>query len=101
MLLCLAVHIEELYCFHYMSSSEDIPKSAGWTFFDLQAEYQRMRVPNDNWNLTLLNKEYELCDTYPRYLYVPASASTTVLLGSSRFRSKGRLPVLSYLHSNK
>jgi hypothetical protein len=43
----------------------------------------------------------QLCDTYPRYLYVPSSASTTVLLGSSRFRSKGRLPVLSYLHRNK
>jgi hypothetical protein len=43
----------------------------------------------------------QLCDTYPRYLYVPSSATTTVLLGSSRFRSKGRLPVLSYLHRNK
>lgn len=95
------VHIEDLYCFHYTSSTEDIPKPAGWNFFDLQSEYQRMRVPNDQWSLTLLNKDYELCDTYPRYLYVPSSASTTLLMGSSRFRSKGRLPVLSYLHRNK
>lgn len=43
----------------------------------------------------------QLCDTYPKYLYVPASATTTILLGSSKFRSKGRLPVLSYLHKNK
>lgn len=43
----------------------------------------------------------QLCDTYPKYLYVPSSASTNVLLGSSKFRSKGRLPVLSYLHKNK
>ncbi|GLH05028.1 Putative phosphatidylinositol 3-phosphate 3-phosphatase myotubularin mtm1 [Gryllus bimaculatus] len=95
------VHIEDLYCFHYTSSTEDIPKPAGWNFFDLQSEYQRMRVPNDQWSLTLLNKDYELCDTYPRYLYVPSTASTTLLMGSSRFRSKGRLPVLSYLHRNK
>lgn len=95
------VHIDDLYCFHYTSSTEDIPKHAGWSFFDLQSEFQRMRVPNDHWSLTLLNKEYELCDTYPRYLYVPSSASTSILLGSSRFRSRGRLPVLSYLHHNK
>lgn len=103
---------------------ENIPQSAGWNFFDLQSEYQRMQVPNDEWCLTLLNKDYEvmmkiishkltrvdylnvvfllqLCDTYPKYLYVPSSASTNILLGSSKFRSKGRLPVLSYLHKNK
>lgn len=44
---------------------------------------------------------FKLCDTYPRELYVPSSASTSVLLGSSRFRARGRLPVLSYLHGNK
>jgi len=43
----------------------------------------------------------QLCDTYPEELYVPASASTAVLIGSSRFRSRGRLPVLTYLHHNK
>nr|XP_018898437.1 PREDICTED: myotubularin-related protein 6 isoform X1 [Bemisia tabaci] len=93
--------LEDLYCFRYTSSSEDIPKQAGWSFFDLQAEYQRMKVPNDEWSLTLLNQDYELCDTYPKYLYVPSSASTNILVGSSKFRSKGRLPVLCYLHSNK
>ncbi|KAG8233295.1 hypothetical protein J437_LFUL012230 [Ladona fulva] len=99
--LSLPVHIQDLYCFHYSASTDDVPKGAGWNFFDYQTEFQRMSVPNEAWSLTLLNKEYELCDTYPRYLYVPSSASTTVLLGSSRFRSKGRLPALTYLHSNK
>ena len=41
---------------------------------------------------------YELCPTYPKYLYVPASASREVIEGSARFRSRGRLPVLTYLH---
>ncbi|XP_039294729.1 myotubularin-related protein 6 isoform X1 [Nilaparvata lugens] len=95
------VHIEDLYCFYYTSSTEDIPKTAGWNFFDLQSEFQRMKVPNEQWSLTLLNEKYEICDTYPRYLYVPASAQTNILIGSSKFRSKGRLPVLTYLHRNK
>jgi hypothetical protein len=43
----------------------------------------------------------QLCETYPKYLIVPASANITTLMGSSKFRSKGRLPVLSYLHHNK
>lgn len=59
-----------------------------------------MRVPNDHWTLCTLNTNYELCDTYPRQIYVPAQATTAMLMGSSRFRSKGRLPALTYLHSN-
>ncbi|KAF5279817.1 hypothetical protein FQA39_LY18220 [Lamprigera yunnana] len=94
-------NVEDLYCFQYTSSVEDIPKLSGWSFFDLRSEFKRMCVPNDHWCLTMLNKDYELCDTYPKFLYVPSTASTAVLLGSSRFRSKGRLPVLSYLHQNK
>ena len=40
----------------------------------------------------------QLCDTYPSLLYVPSIATTPVLVGSSKFRSRGRLPALSYLH---
>lgn len=52
--------VEDLYCFTYSSSVDDIPKSAGWNFFDLQSEYQRMGIPNDQWCLTMLNKDYEV-----------------------------------------
>ncbi|XP_054707043.1 myotubularin-related protein 6-like [Uloborus diversus] len=92
--------VQDLYCFHYTASNEDQPKRSGWNKFDLQAEFARMGVPNDKWHLTTINRDYEICDTYPRLLYVPASSSTAILVGSSRFRSRGRLPVLSYLHKN-
>ncbi|KAL0879630.1 hypothetical protein ABMA27_003345 [Loxostege sticticalis] len=95
------VHIDELYCFHYKSTPDDLPKSAGWNFFDIQTEFQRMNVPNEQWVLCTANKDYELCDTYPSEIYVPARASTAVLLGSASFRSRGRLPALAYLHHNK
>ncbi|XP_052744775.1 myotubularin-related protein 8 [Bicyclus anynana] len=94
------VNLDELYCFHYKSTPDDLPKSAGWNFFDIQTEYQRMNVPNDQWVLCTANKDYELCDTYPSEVYVPARASSAVLLGSASFRSRGRLPVLAYLHHN-
>uniref|UniRef100_U5EVV2 phosphatidylinositol-3,5-bisphosphate 3-phosphatase n=1 Tax=Corethrella appendiculata TaxID=1370023 RepID=U5EVV2_9DIPT len=95
------VHITNLYCFQYTPSNEDLPKKSGWDYFKLDTEFKRMRVPNDQWTLCTLNQKYELCDTYPRLVYVPSDATTAMLMGSSRFRSKGRLPALTYLHSNK
>lgn len=99
--LCQPVKYENLYCFQYQSRTDDLPKTAGWDFFRLENEFKRMKVPNTEWTLSTLNQNYELCDTYPKQIYVPALASTAMLLGSSRFRSKGRLPALTYLHPNK
>ncbi|CAG5123118.1 unnamed protein product, partial [Candidula unifasciata] len=90
--------IDRLYAFSF-TSTENLDKSFGWNLFDLQSEFLRMGAPNGNWVISSLNQQYELCDTYPSQLYVPAAATTPVLVGSSKFRSRGRLPVLSYLHS--
>ncbi|KAL7046375.1 hypothetical protein ACKWTF_002556 [Chironomus riparius] len=95
------VSYQNLYCFQYTSSTEDLQKCAGWDYFKLESEFKRMKVPNDEWQLCKMNKGYELCDTYPNQFYVPNSVDKAILLGSSRFRSKGRLPALTYLHPNK
>lgn len=99
--LCQPVSFKNLYCFQYQSRNDDLPKPTGWDFFKLENEFKRMKVPNDQWTLSTLNQKYQLCDTYPCQIYVPTSASTAMLMGSSRFRSKGRLPALTYLHPNK
>ena len=57
-------------------------------------------VPNENWGLCNLNEKYGLCATYPKRLFVPTKAPQSVIEGSARFRSKSRLPVLTYLHKN-
>ncbi|XP_058834497.1 myotubularin-related protein 8 isoform X2 [Topomyia yanbarensis] len=95
------VNIKNLYCFQYTSTAKELPKVTGWDYFKLENEFKRMSVPNEQWSLCTLNQNYELCDTYPQLLYVPTETSTAMLLGSSRFRSKGRLPALTYLHCNK
>ena len=89
----------ELYCFAYNPKSE-LRQSTGWQFHDLRAEFQRQGVPNENWSVCTLNSEYRLCPTYPQYLFVPTSSSPELIEGSAKFRSKGRLPVLTYLHKN-
>ena len=38
----------------------------------------------------------QVSDTYPAELYVPESATQQVIVGSSKFRSRGRFPTLSY-----
>ncbi|KAA3679601.1 myotubularin-related protein 6/7/8 [Paragonimus westermani] len=42
----------------------------------------------------------KVCDTYPTVLCVPATATKSMMLASARFRSRGRFPVLTYLHPN-
>lgn len=53
-------NVEDLYCFSYTPPIEEIQRSVGWNFYDLLSEYQRMGVPNDQWCLSNLNKEYEV-----------------------------------------
>ncbi|KAM6140397.1 LOW QUALITY PROTEIN: phosphatidylinositol-3,5-bisphosphate 3-phosphatase MTMR6 [Pterocles gutturalis] len=89
---------EELYAFSY-NPKQNESAVKGWQLIDLAEE--RMGVPNANWQLSDANRDYKICETYPRELYVPRTASKPIIVGSSKFRSKGRFPVLSYYHKNK
>lgn len=96
-LLSKPAKLEDLYAFTYrLSDTAAQPHS--WDFFDIQSEYLRQGVPNENWVLSTINQDYQLCSTYPGLLFVPITSSTPMLISSSKFRSKGRLPVLAYLH---
>ncbi|CAI5734541.1 unnamed protein product [Peronospora farinosa] len=70
----------------------------GWRTYNAMTEYQRMGISSstDRWRLSFINDEYDLCPTYPSVLAVPTSASDSVLAVASKFRSKGRIPVLSW-----
>lgn len=56
----------------------------GWKLIDLRLDYQRMGIPNDSWEITDLNKDYEVIPAhrshFMHYLLVvindsPAAAS--------------------------
>lgn len=68
---------------------------SSWCVYSPSAELQRQEVSN-KWRLTEVNKDFELCATYPALLVVPAVVSDEILWGSARFRSKSRIPVLSW-----
>ncbi|PKU44949.1 hypothetical protein llap_4762 [Limosa lapponica baueri] len=55
-------------------------------------------IPNESWRLTKINERYELCDTYPAILAVPVNIPDEELKRVASFRSRGRIPVLSWIH---
>lgn len=69
--------------------------------YDTTQEYRRMNLlsnPTSNWKITLLNDEYLFCPTYPSILFVPASFDEQNLSRVRNFRSRNRIPVLSWIH---
>ncbi|XP_025016172.1 myotubularin-related protein 6 isoform X2 [Tetranychus urticae] len=94
--------INDLFCFQYSAFNEDLghDKSIAWNKFDIRKEYMRMGLPNEDWSITDINVDYSLCDTYPRYLVVPCNENEQTLRESATFRSKSRIPVLTYRHNN-
>ena len=73
---------------------------SNWHIFNPLKEFRRMGVPNNNWRISNINAHYELCPTYPAILGVPAVVDDMILYQSANFRSKGRIPALSWVHRN-
>jgi len=89
--------LTDLYAFQYRPKNS-LPQHTGWTFFDLGAEFARQGVPASKWVLSSLNSDYGLASTYPSVVVVPSTAPASLVQGSAKFRSKGRLPALTFYH---
>lgn len=70
-----------------------------WIVYDAKLEFTRMGIPNTRWRLTSINDNYESSPTYPAVLAVPQAISDAQLKSVIEFRSKGRFPVLSWIHA--
>ncbi|XP_062341709.1 myotubularin-related protein 8 [Osmerus eperlanus] len=92
--------LEELYAFLYNPKQQEEERAIGWSKINMAMDYKRMGLPNEFWEVTDLNKNYEICSTYPSELGIPKLASKDVVVGSAKFRSRGRIPTLSYFHKD-
>ncbi len=54
-----SAELSELYAFQY-SAPDITDRDSGWDLFDYQSEFLRMGVPNENWVLSTINKDYEV-----------------------------------------
>lgn len=55
--------VDELYAFLYNPKQNEVERSEGWAVMDLAADFKRMGLPNDHWETTELNKDYEVASS--------------------------------------
>lgn len=79
-------------------SEWDTPIHYGWDF-ELEEEFKRQNIPADKFRSSQLNQHYQLCPTYPKTLYFPVTATDDMIKGAASFRSKARVPALTYYHA--
>uniref|UniRef100_A0A914GS41 Phosphatidylinositol-3-phosphatase n=1 Tax=Globodera rostochiensis TaxID=31243 RepID=A0A914GS41_GLORO len=73
----------------------------GWALFDVVREFERQKVPLVAWLPSRINADYKFAGTYPSLFYVPSEVLNCedpddFLCSVSGFRSKKRIPVLSW-----
>lgn len=90
--------VQKLYAYMYKPGALE-RKHNGWKLYDAVAEYERMGAFADGkWRITNINKDYAFSPSYPKVLVVPSQVSDTVINYGAKYRSKARIPVLSYYH---
>ncbi|KAK4688239.1 myotubularin-related protein 6/7/8, partial [Tremellales sp. Uapishka_1] len=98
----VASSVEQLYAFFYTSpSSSSTPgPGPGWSTFNPRQEFARQGLGTRTkaWRFTDINRNYDYCPTYPAKMAVPSRISDSVLSYAGKYRSKGRIPALTYLH---
>ena len=74
----------------------------GWKIYDPIIEFSRQGVTEDNdlgLRYCFINKNFQICSTYPEFLIEPKDISDEELKQISTYRSKGRIPIFSYYYS--
>ncbi|XP_027700886.1 myotubularin isoform X1 [Vombatus ursinus] len=78
-------------------NEEKFPEN-GWMVYNPIEEYRRQGLPNGQWRVSFVNKRFEMCETYPSILVVPYHSTDDDLRRVATFRSRNRIPVLSWIH---
>ncbi|XP_072042296.1 myotubularin-related protein 9-like isoform X2 [Amphiura filiformis] len=71
----------------------------GWHAFLAENEFARLN--SEDWRLTFVNKNFQVCPSYPPVLVVPKSVDDETVIAAAGFRHGGRFPVLSYVHASQ
>ncbi|WWD22800.1 hypothetical protein CI109_107294 [Kwoniella shandongensis] len=88
--------VEQLHAFFYTSTVS----GSGWSTFNPRNEFARQGLGTRTkaWRFTDLNKDYTFSPTYPSKLVIPSRISDSTLAYAAKYRSKARIPALTYLH---
>ena len=98
---CKLGSIEKLHAFSYEPPPPE-KNISGWELYDAKAEWRRQGISEKGvdrgWRISKINLDYTFSPTYPALLPVPSSISDNTLNYAGRYRSRVRIPVLTYLH---
>uniref|UniRef100_A0A915D9J4 Myotubularin phosphatase domain-containing protein n=1 Tax=Ditylenchus dipsaci TaxID=166011 RepID=A0A915D9J4_9BILA len=65
----------------------------------MEQQFARLLIRcNDKWRISSVNKNFEVCSSYPQMVIVPKGIGDDFLRISATFRDGGRFPVLCYYH---
>lgn len=84
--------------FSKMSADSNSNTNKDWFVYDAVSEYERMGINSKatrGWRFHE-QPDYSLCDSYPKLLVIPDNISNEELQAVAGFRTKGRIPVLSW-----
>ncbi|TKA81582.1 hypothetical protein B0A49_00354 [Cryomyces minteri] len=100
-LTCKLGRVEKLYAFTYRPQPPEKDVN-GWELYDAKREWRRLGISEKDgdkgWRISEINADYEYAPTYPALLPVPSTISDNVLNYAGKYRSRSRIPVLTYLH---
>lgn len=98
---CKLKSVDKLYAFVYEAPPQE-KKINGWEVYDAKAEWRRQGISekgvDKGWRISKINVDYAFSPTYPALLPVPSTISDNTLNYAGRYRSRVRIPVLTYLH---
>ncbi|RKF63743.1 Phosphoinositide 3-phosphatase [Erysiphe neolycopersici] len=99
---CQLGGIDKLYAFNYKPPLTE-RQINGWSLYDAKIEWKRQGIciksVERGWRISNINADYSFSPSYPALLVVPKSISDNTLNYAGRYRSRARIPVLTYLHS--
>ena len=88
----------DYFAYSYKPNSNAFSDNSGWFVYDAKQEYERIGMSkSSDWRFTSINQHFKFCDTYPKVLVVPHSVTDDDLRQIGEFRSKHRIPVVSWL----
>ena len=90
------------FTFDYFDYAKNQPNyTNGWQIYDIQKEYERQGITENNnhgLRLSRVNTNYDLCPSYPNLLVVPEKATDKEIARSAYYRTKSRFPAFTYLY---
>ncbi|KAJ5586994.1 uncharacterized protein N7459_002759 [Penicillium hispanicum] len=96
---CKSGRLDKLYAFSYQPPPPE-KEFNGWDLYDPRKEWARQGLLNESsgWRISEINTDYGFSPTYPALIPVPSAISDNTINYAGRYRSRSRIPALTYLH---